>query len=75
LLALYPDREKAKQAGESFLRHYLPDAREVMAELADGRWTGCRTDSRLLGIVFNAPDKEALTIYLRVTWPKPAQTK
>ena len=67
LLALYPDQEKAKLAGESFLRHYLTDARDGMAALPDGRWTGFRRDGRLLGIVFNAPDKPTLVSYLEAT--------
>ncbi len=67
LLALYPDPERAKKAGESFLREYLPDARDGTAELPDGRWTGFRVEGRLLSIVFNAPDKDILTVYLRAT--------
>jgi hypothetical protein len=64
LLASYPDSERAKKAGESFLLHYLPDARDGMAELPDGRWTGIRKDGSLLSIVFNAPDKPTLVSYL-----------
>ena len=64
LLALYPEPERAKSAGDSFLRHYLPDARNGMAQLPDGRWTGGLTDGRLLGIVFNAPDHDTLTSFL-----------
>ncbi|MDH4273377.1 MAG: hypothetical protein OEW18_15495, partial [Candidatus Aminicenantes bacterium] len=66
LLALYPDPERAKKAGESFLREYLPDARDGMAELPDGRWTGYRIEGRLLSIVFNAPGKDTLTSYLQM---------
>jgi hypothetical protein len=32
-----------------------------MAELPDGRWTGCRIEGRLLSIIFNAQDKDILT--------------
>jgi hypothetical protein len=64
LVALYPDAERAQKAGESFFLHYLPDARDGMAELPDGRWTGCRIEGRLLSIVFNAPDRDILTSYL-----------
>jgi hypothetical protein len=66
LVALYPDAERAKKAGESFLLHYLPDAGDGMAGLPDGRWTGVRRDGRLLGVVFNAPDKDVLTSHLRM---------
>ncbi len=66
LLVLYPDQERAKQAGESFFRHYLPDARDGVAELTDGRWTGFRVEGRTLSVVFNAPDKDALAAHLEM---------
>jgi hypothetical protein len=66
LFALYPEPERAKKAGESFLHEYLPDARDGMAELPDGRWTGFCINGRLLSIVFHAPDKATLTSYLQV---------
>ncbi len=69
LIAIYPDAQKAQTAGESFLRNYLPDARDGMAELPDGRWTGFRLEDRLLGIVFNAPDKNILNAYLQKIEP------
>ncbi|MBN2408202.1 MAG: hypothetical protein JXE07_00575 [Candidatus Aminicenantes bacterium] len=69
LLALYPEPERAKSAGESFLRHYLPDAKNGMAQLPDGRWTGRRTDGRMLSIIFNAPDKDILTSYFEMIKP------
>ena len=75
LLALYPDQEKARQAGESFLRHYLPDAKNGMAGLADGRWTGFQTDGHLLSIIFNAPEKEILTAYLEMIRSGSARAK
>jgi len=64
LIALYPDRTKAKTAEQSFLRNYLTDAREGMARSPDGRWTGCRVDGNRLSIVFNAPSQEAAGSYL-----------
>ncbi len=69
LIAMYPDAQMAQTAGESFLRNYLPDARDGMAELPDGRWTGFRLEDRLLGIVFNAPDKNILNAYLQKIEP------
>jgi hypothetical protein len=59
LIALYPDATKAKEAEQSFLRNYLTDAREGMARLPDGRWTGCRLKGNRLSVVFNAPSREA----------------
>ncbi|MGB7297452.1 MAG: DUF6599 family protein [Candidatus Aminicenantales bacterium] len=75
LVALYPDEERANKAAASFLRHYLPDAREGMAELPDGRWTGYRLKGRMLSIVFNAPDKDVLANYLQMIGPEPTRTK
>ena len=75
LLVLYPDEERAKSAGESFLRHFLPDARDGMAVLSDGRWTGFRRDGRLLSIVFSAPGKDILTTYLEMTKSGSARAK
>lgn len=59
LIALYKDGTKAKEAGQSFLRNYLPDAGEGMSRLPDGRWTGIRVEGNRLSIVFNAPSREA----------------
>lgn len=71
LIILYPDEEKTNKAAASFLLHYLPDAREGMAERPDGRWTGLLREGRRLGVVFNAPDKDTLTSYLRMIGPAP----
>ena len=59
LIALYPDAAKAKKAEQSFLRNYLTDAREGMARMPDGLWTGCRVDGNRLSIVFSAPSQAA----------------
>lgn len=75
LVVLYPDAGRAQKAGESFLREYLPDAHDGMAELPDGRWTGCRCEDRLLSIVFNAPDKNTLISYLETIGHEQTQTK
>lgn len=58
LLVVYPGPEKAKAAYRSFMKNYLPDAREGFKQLEDNRWTGCRLDGVLLSIVFNAPALE-----------------
>lgn len=72
LLALYPDKAKALEARESFLRNYLADAQEGVAELSDGLWTGCRLEGNLLAIIFNAPTKEVLTSYLQMVKAGPS---
>jgi hypothetical protein len=64
LIALYPDAAKAKEAGRSFLRNYIPDASGGMSQLPDGRWTACRVEGNRLSIVFNAPSREAAVFCL-----------
>ena len=64
LVALYPDAAKAKEAGQSFLRNYLPDASEGVSRLPDGRWTACLVEGKRLSIVFNAPSQEAAISFL-----------
>jgi len=64
LIALYPDETKAEKAAQSFLKNYLPDAREGMAQLPDGRWTGCRLAGNRLSVVLNAPSREVAVSYL-----------
>lgn len=75
LVIVYPDAERAQKAAGSFLLNYLPDARDGVAELPDGRWTGCRREGSRLGIVFNAPDKEILAAYLGMIGQEPARTE
>ena len=64
LIALYLDAAKAKKAEQSFLRNYLKDAREGMARLPDGLWTGCRVEGNRFSAVFNAPSQAAASSYL-----------
>jgi hypothetical protein len=59
LIVLYADGTKAKEAEQSFLRNYLPDASEGMSRLPDGRWTGCRVEGNRLSVVFKVPSREA----------------
>jgi len=59
LIVLYPEETKAKNAEQSFLRNYLPGARDGMTQLPGGLWTGCRVEGKRLSIVFNAPSREA----------------
>jgi len=64
LIAQYPDAGKAKEAEQSFLRNYLPDANEGISQFPDGRWTACRVEGNRLSIVFNAPSLEAAVFCL-----------
>jgi hypothetical protein len=66
LLCQYPDKQKAQAAHESFLIHYLPDAKEGMVRLPDGEWTGCRLKDNVLAIVFGAPSRKLLESYLEL---------
>ena len=54
LLISYPDKVKAEVALKSFLKHYLPDARDGIKQLEDGRWTGCKRKDNLIIVVLNA---------------------
>lgn len=64
LLCRYPDKQKAQAAHASFLTHYLPDAKEDMAQVAEEEWTGCRLKDKLLVIVFGSPSQKVLESYL-----------
>jgi hypothetical protein len=75
LIVLYPDDAKAREAEGSFLRSYLPEAREGMARLPDGRWTACRVEGNRLAAVFDAPSREAAVSFLDTVGPgRPQQT-
>jgi hypothetical protein len=60
LLVSYPDEAKAGAGVGSFLKYYLPDAEKGIKQLEDGRWTGCKTDGRLVMVALNAPTVEKL---------------
>jgi hypothetical protein len=53
LLVAYPDTSKAKAAYENFMKHYLPDARDGVKQLEDGKWTGCKQADNLVIAVLN----------------------
>lgn len=55
LLISYPDRIRAESARQSFMKYFLPDARQGVQRRADGRWTGCRQEGNLIIIVLAAP--------------------
>ncbi|MGD9344983.1 MAG: hypothetical protein PVH84_03920 [Candidatus Aminicenantes bacterium] len=56
LLVRYGNEQKAKNALDSFLSVYMPDAggsKSVRTE--DGKWTATRLSGDLLSVIFNAP--------------------
>lgn len=56
LIIRYPQQQKASDAYESFMRHYMPDAQqEGLTQIEDGLWTGVRVKGELLFLVFDAP--------------------
>jgi len=66
LLVDYQNNQKAQEAQKSFLQHYLPDAQDGIKELDDGKWTGCTLKDNLLIVIFNSPNKDILTSYLKL---------
>ena len=64
LLVAYPDKAKAAVALKSFLKSYLPDARDGVKQLEDGRWTGCKQKENLIIAVLNAPTAEIVATRL-----------
>lgn len=58
LCVRYPDQEQAKEALNSFLTAYIPEAEESgIAEIEDGKWVAARQDYTFLVVVFDAPTK------------------
>lgn len=64
LLISYPGKEKAEAAHQSFLQHFLPDARNGIGQLEDKRWAGCKLENNTITVVFNAPNIETVKKYL-----------
>jgi hypothetical protein len=58
LCVRYPDQEQAKEALNSFLTAYIPEAEESgIAEIEDGKWVAARQERAFLMVVFDAPTK------------------
>ena len=52
----YPDREQAKEAFDSFLTAYIPEAKESgSAEIEDGKWVAAERDQAFVIVVFDSP--------------------
>jgi hypothetical protein len=58
LLIRYENALKAEAAQGNFLKIYMPEAREGLARMENGKWTMAGREDDLLKIVFEAPDAE-----------------
>jgi hypothetical protein len=58
LLVRYENEMKAEAARENFLKIYMPEARDGLAKMENGKWTMAGRENDLLKIVFEAPDAE-----------------
>lgn len=54
LIVSYPSEGKAGEAGQSVLRHYLPDAEKAAARLENGRWSAVGARGRVVAFVLEA---------------------
>ena len=58
LFVRYPDCESAKEAFDSFLTAYIPEARESgAAEVEDGKWVAAGQDQAFVMVVFDSPNR------------------
>lgn len=56
LCVRYPDQEQAKEALNSFLTAYIPEAEESgSAEIEDGKWVAAKQERAFVIVVFDAP--------------------
>jgi len=59
LVVRYRDNVAARAARNDFAAHYLPELSGGGAvRIEDGTWTGCRLQSNLIAVVFNAASEE-----------------
>lgn len=59
LVVRYETEKKAQTAQKSFLRTYMPEAvEEGQIQTEDGLWTLSHTEGKIIGIVFDAVDKD-----------------
>lgn len=60
LLVRYPSKQHAERALRSFLRAYMPEARQIgIVQTENGKWTAADLFSRFVGVVFDAPSDES----------------
>jgi len=66
LLISYPNQTKADAAYQSFMKNYLPDAKNGIKQLEDGRWTGSKIEGHLVKVVLNASSGEKVKAVLQL---------
>jgi len=64
VIVRYENPEQAGAACKEFLRVYMPEAKDGMAQMENGRWTLAHCRGRLLKIVFEAPDQGQATTWM-----------
>jgi len=75
LVVEYPGEPEALAARSDFVKAYLPGTDgEVVVQIEDSTWAGCRLSGRVLAVVFNAPTKEAATTLLTTVEEKVTST-
>ncbi len=76
LLIRYPDEMAAKEAYQSFLKAYLPDAGgKNGAKTEDQRWTLARRKAEVLLLVFGAPTENAALALIQAAEEKLPQNE
>ena len=56
LVVRYPEKSEASRAFESFIKIYMPDAKETgLVQTEDGKWTAARLKRDILVVLFNGP--------------------
>ena len=71
LLIRYPDSKEAVDAYQSFMKAYLPDAKETdRSKTEDGKWTFAQQRNEFIIIVFGAPTEADAEALLKATEDK-----
>ncbi len=60
LMIKYPDHTRSQSAFISFMSAYLPDAKDNIKKLEDGRWSGAKLHEQFITVVLNAPSAEKI---------------
>ncbi len=59
LFIKYENRDSAQKAYQSFIEHYIPEAKKVnFAQMENNKWTGVKLNKNYLMIVFEVQSKE-----------------
>lgn len=79
LCVRYQNREQAKEAFDSFLNAYVPEAKDSgIARIEDGKWVAAKREQAFVIVVFDAPTKayaQDLTKALENRLPQSASTE